>query len=279
MKRNLTKYLALGAAALALTVGCLAVAGCGETATNDAADDAATDATAEEASYTLVTDGVLTVGTSPDYPPFENLVDGEMVGYDIALGEAVAEYLGLGFETVSIQFDGIIPAIEAGGQCDVGISGISVDPKRAEQVDFTDSYYIDDQAVAVTKDSGITSDNVDTKLNDASMVIAVQSGTTGEDFAKENFPNATIKGYGNSTDAFAAMQAGKANAVITNKVVVESMLEAYADAEVVKTVATGEEYAIAVSKDNPGLTTAINEAIAALTADGTIDELAAEYLG
>lgn len=279
MKRNLTKYLALGAATLALTVGCLAVAGCGETATNDAADDAATDATAEEASYTLVTDGVLTVGTSPDYPPFENLVDGEMVGYDIALGEAVAEYLGLGFETVSIQFDGIIPAIEAGGQCDVGISGISVDPKRAEQVDFTDSYYIDDQAVAVTKDSGITSDNVDTKLNDASMVIAVQSGTTGEDFAKENFPNATIKGYGNSTDAFAAMQAGKANAVITNKVVVESMLEAYADAEVVKTVATGEEYAIAVSKDNPGLTTAINEAIAALTADGTIDELAAEYLG
>lgn len=121
----------------------------------------------------------------------------------------------------------------------------------------------------------ITSDKA---LNKSGIVIAAQSGTTGEDYAKENYPKATVKGYGNSTDAFAAMQAGKADAVITNKAVVESMLEAYSDAKVLKSVATGEDYAIAVSKDNPELTAAINSALAELKSDGTLDKLQNEYL-
>ena len=57
------------------------------------------------------------------------------------------------------------------------------------------------------------------------------------------------------------------------------MLEAYTEAEIVKSVATGEEYAIVVAKDNPQLTAAINEAIAKLEADGTIEELKAKNLG
>lgn len=282
MKKNLVRYVLAAVAVFVLAIGCLGVAGCGSSASDGQSDAAgeAESATADQAAYTLLTDGVLTVATSPDYPPFENLVDGEIVGYDIALIGAVADKLGLDLELVSIQFDGIIPAVVAGGQCDVGISGFSYDPERAEQVDFTDSYYIDDQAIAVMDDSGIASNNVDDMLNDPDVTIAVQTGTTGEDFAKENYPDATIKGYGNSTDAFAAMQAGKADAVITNKAVVESMLkEAYTDASVVKAVATGEEYGIVVNKDNAALTEAINAALAELEADGTVDEIAAEYLG
>ena len=95
----------------------------------------------------------------------------------------------------------------------------------------------------------ITKDNVDEALNAEGMIIAVQTGTTGADYAAENFPNATVQGFGNSTDCFAAMQSGQANAVITNKAVVEKMLEAYTEAEIVKSVATGEEYAIVVAKD------------------------------
>ena len=125
----------------------------------------------------------------------------------------------------------------------------------------------------------ITKDNVDEALNAEGMIIAVQTGTTGADYAAENFPNATVQGFGNSTDCFAAMQSGQANAVITNKAVVEKMLEAYTEAEIVKSVATGEEYAIVVAKDNPQLTAAINEAIAKLEADGTIEELKAKNLG
>lgn len=157
---------------------------------------------------------------------------------------------------------------------------MTVEPEREELADFTDTYYVDDQAVAVMKDGAITKDNAKEELNKAGVIIAVQSGTTGETYCRENFPNATIQPYGNSTDSFAAMQAGQATAVCTNAAVVKKMLsEAYSDAQVVLEVATGEEYAVAVNKDNPELTKAINEAIKKLQDDGTVEKLAAKWLG
>ena len=234
----------------------------------------------EEASYELLEDGVLTVATSPDFPPFENLDDdGNYIGFDIDVMEAVGEQLGLEVEFTTIQFDGIIAAIAAGGQADCAISGITVTSEREEEVDFTDSYYVDDQCVIAMQDNtDVTEDTYADALNQESVIIAVQSGTTGESWAGENFPEATIQSYGNATDCFAAMQAGQADAVVTNLTVGESMLSAYEDAQIVGMSATGEEYAIAVSQDNPELTEALNEALAALDEDGTIDELAAEWM-
>ena len=259
-------------------VAALGMFGC-SSSNGGSQEPAADEPAADEAAYTLEKEGTLTVATSPDFPPFENLENGEYVGFDIELAKAIAEQLGLECEFTTIQFDGIVPAIQAGGQADVGISGITVDPDRAESVDFSDPYYIAEQSVAVMKGGDITSDNVDEALNAEGMIIAVQSGTTGETFAQENFPNATVQPYGNATDAFAAMQAGQANAVCMDKAVVEKMLaDAYTDAEIVKNAATGEEYAVAVSKDNPGLLEAINKAIAALQEDGTIDDLTAQFL-
>ena len=156
-------------------------------------------------------------------------------------------------------------------------SGFTVDPDRAKEIDFSSTYYIDDQAIAAMKDGAITAENADEAL--AKATIAVQSGTSGEAYIQENFPEATVQPYGNSTDAFAAMQAGQADAVCTNAAVVQKMLaDAYQDAQIVKSIATGEEYAIVISKDNPALTKAINEALAELTADGTIDRLVQQYL-
>ena len=225
----------------------------------------------------LLTAGKLVVGTSPDYPPFENLEGDEYVGLDIAIIKAIGAKMGLEVEFKNLQFDAIIPAVAAGGQVDLGISGFSVDPERAKEIDFSDSYYIDDQAIAVMKDSGITADDVDAKLAEAK--IAVQSGTTGEAYVQENYPKATAQPYGNSTDAFAAMQSKNADAVCTNKAVVEKMLAtAYTDATIVKQIATGEEYAMVIAKDNPALTSAVNAALAELKADGTIDKLIEQYM-
>lgn len=224
--------------------------------------------------YGLLNDGELTFITSPDYPPFENMEDGDIVGFEVDLGNAIAEQLGLKAKFVSLQFDAIIPAITAGGQGDVGISGFSVDPERAKEVDFTISFYIDDQAVAVMQGSGITADNAEVDLNQPGVIIAVQTGTTGEAYVLENFPDATVQGYGNSTDCFAAMQSGQADAVCTNLAVVKRMIDtAYSDAEIVLEYATGEEYAAVVSKDNPALTAAINKALQTLQENGTLKEL------
>lgn len=267
--------------------GTATLAGCGgQTAeqADQAADDTADDTAADDSGdgdLGLVTEGSLTFAVSPDYPPFENLVDGEYVGLDMDLGRAVAEQLGLECVYTNIDFDGIVPAIVAGGQADAGLSGISITPDREDEVNFTTPYYIDNQAVAVlSSNTDVTEENAAEVLNTAEMTIAVQSGSTGADFAAENFPNAEQLAFPQFTDAFAAVSAGQANAVCGNLAVVEQMLSgAYTDQHVVLTSATGEEYAICVNKDNQALLDAINDALATLQEDGTIDELIAANMG
>lgn len=154
--------------------GSAALAGCGgEQATSEPAADEATDEAAD-GDLGLVTEGSLTFAVSPDYPPFENLVDGEYVGLDMDLGRAVAEQLGLECVYTNIDFDGIVPAIVAGGQADAGLSGISITPDREDEVNFTTPYYIDNQAVAVlSTNTDVTEDNAAEVLNTAEMTIAV----------------------------------------------------------------------------------------------------------
>lgn len=258
-------------------VASLALVGCG--GSSDEAAPADGDQAAAAADLQLLNEGQLTVATSPDFPPFENIVEGEYVGLDMEIMKAVSAELGLEFNPVVIQFDGIIPALQSGGQADVAISGMTITPERQEQVDFSTAYYVDDLAIVVVSGGDITADNVDEALNAEGMTIAVQSGTTGESYANENFANATTQPYGNATDTFAAMQAGQANAVITNKAVAEAMLASYEDCEIVEAIATNEEYGIAVPKGNEALLNAINDAIAKLQADGTIDSLTSEIMG
>lgn len=263
--------------------GTLALTACGgeQTADEPTADDAADEPAADDLG--LVTEGKLTVAVSPDFPPFENLDGDEYVGLDIDLMKAVAEQMGLEVEFKNLQFDAIVPAIAAGGQADVGCSGITINDERLEQVDFSDSYYIDDQCVvAMTDNKDVTADTYKDALNQEGVVIAVQSGTTGETYAQENFRAAKVVPYGNATDCFAAMQAGTDNtvAVVTNLAVGQKMIaEAYTDAQIVGKSATGEEYGVAVSKENPALLAAVNDALAALDEDGTVDELVTTWMG
>lgn len=220
----------------------------------------------------------LVVATSPDYPPFENLVDGEIVGFEPELWEAVAAEAGIDFEWKQMQFDAIEPGITA-GEVDLGAAGFSITPDREKNYLFSDSYFTDDIAVATAKDnSKISKDNAKTALDKKGVIIAVQTGTTGETFAKENFSNATVKGYGNSTDCFAAVQAGKADAVCTNLSVVSDMLtNSYKDEQIVYKEASDEEYAFMMAKDNTELQQKINDALAKLKEDGKLDEIKAKW--
>ena len=213
-KKKWLALVAAGALAAALAlVGC-ASGNSGSGSASGSASASASGSASASTEMKLVKEGKLLIATSPDFPPFENLENGEMVGLDIEIGKAVAEKLGLEPEFVSLQFDSILTAVAAGTQADVGISGLTVDPERAKTVDFSDSYYVDDLSVAAMKNNAdITADNADEALNKEGVVIAVQSGSSGETYVKENYPKATVQPYGNSTDAFAALQSGQANAV------------------------------------------------------------------
>lgn len=272
------KMKKLGAVAASLAfAGALALTGCGN---SDAPADSAGSADASGSdTMQLVTDGTLTIGTSAEYEPFEYMEDGEYKGFDLELAQAIADDLGLELKIENVDFDTIVPGVASGTKYDMGIAAITATPEREKEVGFTDSYYMDDQAIVTMADNtGITGDNYADALNAEGVKIAVQSGSTAEAFAKENFPNAELVPFKNATDCFAAVQSSQANALVTNRSVAAQLVAtSFSNEQVIKQISTGEEYAIAVNKDNTALLDALNDSIAKLTEDGTVDELMTKY--
>lgn len=272
------KMKKLGAVAASLAfAGALALTGCGN---SDAPADAAGSADASGSdTMQLVTDGTLTIGTSAEYEPFEYMEDGEYKGFDLELAQAIADDLGLELKIENVDFDTIVPGVASGTKYDMGIAAITATPEREKEVSFTDSYYMDDQAIVTMADNTeITGDNYADALNAEGVKIAVQSGSTAEAFAKENFLNAELVPFKNATDCFAAVQSSQANALVTNRSVAAQLVAtSFSNEQVIKQISTGEEYAIAVNKDNTALLDALNDSIAKLTEDGTVDELMTKY--
>ncbi len=282
LNQSVSRRQFLGLASSFVAVAGLGLVGCGggsTSGTSSAGSSAGSAASSSKDGYTLVKDGTLTVGTAAEYEPFEYMEDGQYKGFDLDLIQDIAKKLGLTVEFANVDFDTIVPGVSSGAKYDVGIGAITVTPERKKEVDFTDSYYMDDQAIVTMKDNAdITGDNYKEKLDSADAKIAVQSGSTAEAFAKENFPNAELVPFKNATDCFSALQAGQSVALVTNRSVAAQLVATSFDNEqVVKLISTGEEYAIAVNKDNSGLKDAINKALKELTDDGTVDSLMGQY--
>ena len=268
MKKKFALVAVLGlVAALAL-----AMVGCGSSSSTKKATSAAsaTSAAAASASGSLtMQDGTLTVISSLDFPPFENLENGEAVGFEMDLIRALGDQMGL---TVNIQnqaFDSLVPAIAAGSTADCSISGITITPEREEEVLFTDPVIDSNQSLVVLSSSSYTD-----AASLQGKTIAAQSGTTGSDWAKENIPNANVVDYQEATACFSALAAGQADAVsIDLPVASYTIRTAYSDCKIIQETPTGEQYGIAVNKNNPELVSALNDALAEIKANGTYDQI------
>lgn len=281
------KIKKLGAMAIAgLMAATIALTGCsGQAASGSAAGSSKSETTKTAKvdgakKYALVKDGTLTVGTSADYAPFEYKDDsGDYKGFDLELAAKIADKLGLKVAYVNNDFDSLVAGVASGTKYDVSLSAITETPERKKTVDFTDSYYMDDQAIVTKSDNGdITADNYSDKLNNADATLLVQSGSTAESFAKENFPKADVKAVKDATECFSMLQSDKGTAVVTNRSVAAQLTaDQFKTCHVVKMISTGEEYSIAINKGNTKLKGDINKAIKDLTDDGTIDKLMAEY--
>lgn len=259
-------FVAVGA--LVASLGLFGCSGNGETE-SDGGDAATAD------GYTLITDGKLTVAGSLDFPPFENLNGDTPEGFAVELMDAIAEEMGLECEYLpSTKFDTIIPLIQTGGKADVGVSSFTITDERLEQVDFTDTYCDVNQSITVLQDSGIT----DVGQLEGKKVGA-QTGTTGYEWAAENIEDVEVIGFDEMTAVFAALQSGQIDAIAVDLPVANYYVKtAYTDCEVIAEIPTGEQYAIAVSKDTPELTEALNNALKAVRDSGKYDELAAKWL-
>ncbi|PKQ20927.1 MAG: amino acid ABC transporter substrate-binding protein [Actinobacteria bacterium HGW-Actinobacteria-6] len=235
--------------------------------------------TSEEPTETMtletIESGKLLVGSDTAFPPFESMNGDVAEGFDVDLMKAIGDKLGLEVVFQTEIFDTLIPTLKAGGKFDVIASGMTIKPDRQLEIDFTDAYYDSNQSLVMTKGTAYTGPE---QL--AGKKIGVQSGTTGEAWAKENVEGATLVPFKNATDAFAALQAGNVDAVVNDlPVSTELLKDDDRGMEIVSQIPTGEQYGFGVSKDNPELTAAINKALGELRTDGTYNEIYQKWFG
>ena len=144
----------------------------------------------------------LTVGSDIPYPPFEQGKPGNYTGFDVELMEAIGEKIGRDVEFQDTGFDTIFVDL-ANGKFEAVASAATITPEREKTVDFTNPYYLSEQAILV-KDGGEI-DSVE-KLNGAT--IGVQKGTTGQEFADEKVEGGEVRPFPTGPDAVNALKAG-----------------------------------------------------------------------
>jgi polar amino acid transport system substrate-binding protein len=250
-----TLVAALGATALALSV-----AGCAKEDTS----------TTTESGIELVKEGTLTICTHLPYEPFEFTEGGEVVGFDPGVLEIAATANDLETEVLDVAWETITTGEALNTEkCDVGAGAMTINDERAAVMDFTDPYFTATQALMTKTGSGITS------LEDlAGKKVAVQDGTTGADYVRENAPEDTeIISFEDSSLMQQAVLTGKTDAGVNDNGLLNYFVSQNPDVEVVTEFQTGEEYGFSVKKDgNDELLTAINDAIASDEYDAVYEE-------
>mgnify|MGYP002673239876 FL=1 len=234
----------------------------------------------DKEEITTVNPGVLTVATSPDFAPYEfYALDAEgnptLAGFDMALAQYIADYLGLELEVIPMDFDGTLMELAA-KNVDLAMAGYSPDPSRMDKMDFSDIYYLGGQSFVTVKGNEDMFKTLE-DTNNPDYQIGAQIGSIQVNLAKENSPEADIVELSKVTDIVAELLAGHLDGAYIETAVAESYAKNYPELVVLLEVPYEQAgSAVGVSKGNEALLAGVNEAIAAALADGSMDNFVAE---
>lgn len=242
----------------------LTVAACG-------GDDGGSDGDAEAPTYKAVTEAT--------FPPFDTVdEDGNIIGFDMDLMNAIAEDQGFKVEYVDMEFDSLIPAVE-NGDADMITAGMNaMDPARQAKVDFSTTYY-DSALVVVVSAENDTITGIDDLTSD--MKVTAQIGTTGADKTEEIAGNGQIAEaviLNQYSDCIMQVINGDAAACIVDKPVAEAYIKNQGGKiKIVGDEMGAESYGFAVQKGNTELLDKINAGLQNMIDNGTYDELVEKW--
>ncbi|MFD1018941.1 transporter substrate-binding domain-containing protein [Thalassobacillus hwangdonensis] len=223
-----------------------------------------------DSEYDLVEEGKFTFATSGEFKPFSMTNDsGDLAGFDIDVGTAIAEELGLEPNPQKFKFASIVEGVKT-GRFDAAVASHTITEERAEQVDFSTPYYYSGAQIFTAPGSDIESlDDLEGKE------IAVSQGSTYAGIAEEVTDN--IQVYDSDVVALQSLAKGRHDAVITDFLTGAIAIEDGGLEIEAKERLDNSEQAIAVNKENDKLLEAINEALETLREDGKLEEISKTY--
>lgn len=167
--------------------------------------------------------GTIIMGTSPDYAPYEFLVNvggkNRVEGMDVEVGKAIAKDMGVKLQIKQMDFDQLLVALET-GKVDMVLSGMSPTNERAKSVDFSHVYYQGGQDILVNKADAKLYAKGHTALQ--GKKIGAQTGSLQYTLAKKQVKDSQVKGLGKVTDLILALKSHKVDAVNVEKPVAEA---------------------------------------------------------
>ncbi len=216
----------------------------------------------------------LIVATDTAFVPFEFKEGDKYVGFDIDMWDEIAKDLGVTYKLQPMDFGGIIPALQT-KQVDVALAGITIKDERKQVIDFSDGYYDSGFLLMVPVDSSIQGYE-DLK----GKTLAVKTGTSATDYAKEHFKETELRLFPNIDNAYLELQTGRVDAAMHDT---PNVLYYIATAGGGRVKAVGEqmmahEYGIAFPKGSE-LVPRVNEALKAMKADGRYNAIYKKWFG
>ncbi len=217
-------------------------------------------------------------GFDLDYPPYSFIDDnGQVGGFDVELAQAVCKYYGWGYEAVPFNWDAKDAELNA-GSCDCIWSGFTLNG-REDDYTWSKPYSDNTQMIMVAVDSGI-----ETLADLAGKVVGVQTATSAYDLLNDEEGQAelcktfqSLEVFETYTIAFNDLKAGAIDAIaidVTSGAFLMSNQDGY---KFLDEALGSEQYAIGFRKGDTELRDKVNEALDALVADGTYDEIGQKY--
>lgn len=234
------------------------------------------------AGFSFAAEKTLKIGVEGAYPPFSEVnKDGQLIGFDVDIANALCAQMQRECKLVQIDWDGLIPALK-GRKIDAIIASMSATPERKKSIDFTDRYYR--IPVKLVRKIG-----ADVDFSEASMkgkTIGVQTSTTFDKHMTDLFGKvADIKRYTSNDEALLDLIAGRVDAVAAESLVLqEGFLKKEKGAgfeffgpDLVDEAYYGKGIAVGIRQKQDKLKMAFNEAIKAIRANGKYKEINDNY--
>ncbi|EKF17911.1 extracellular solute-binding protein [Nitratireductor pacificus pht-3B] len=221
------------------------------------------------------------IGTEGAYPPFNNLTaDGKLEGFDIDIARALCEEMKAECEFITQDWDGIIPALQA-GKFDAIIASMSITEDRKKEVDFTNKYYNTPPGIVAPNDTDIAGV---TKEDLAGKSIGAQGSTTHSAYAEQTYTDSDVRLYPTAEEYKLDIINGRLDAVTDDVIVLQEFLESD-EGDCCKLVGTitpveaihGPGAGIAIRKGEDELREKFNAAIIALRENGKYKEINDKY--